>query len=165
MNKNREPNSIIKLINKYLTSLNVTSFPILYPSLDTSSIIWGNSFSLFMLQSLNLKAGKNKWTYHIQSFLRINPCLVHNGASLVAQLAKNPPEMPKTWVWSLAWEDSPGEGKGYPLQYSGLENSTDCIVSTGLQRVRHNWVTFTFMHNDQHMLSAQKTERSFLLSI
>ena len=24
---------------------------------------------------------------------------------------------------------SPGEGKGYPLQYSGLENSRDCIVS------------------------------------
>ena len=23
---------------------------------------------------------------------------------------------------------SPGEGKGCPLQYSGLENSTDCIV-------------------------------------
>ena len=22
----------------------------------------------------------------------------------------------------------PGEGKGYPLQYSGLENSIDCIV-------------------------------------
>ena len=26
----------------------------------------------------------------------------------------------------LRW--SPGEGKGYPLQYSGLENSLDCIV-------------------------------------
>ena len=25
-------------------------------------------------------------------------------------------------------ERSPGEGKGYPLQYSGLENSIDCIV-------------------------------------
>ena len=24
---------------------------------------------------------------------------------------------------------SPGEGKGYPLQYSGLENSMDCIVA------------------------------------
>ena len=24
-------------------------------------------------------------------------------------------------------EKSPGEGKGYPLQYSGLENSIDCI--------------------------------------
>ena len=26
---------------------------------------------------------------------------------------------------------SPGEGKGYPLLYSGLENSTDCIVNEG----------------------------------
>ena len=32
---------------------------------------------------------------------------------------------------------SPGEGKGYPLQYSGLENSM------GLQRVGPDWVTFT----------------------
>ena len=23
---------------------------------------------------------------------------------------------------------SPGEGKGYPLQYSGLENSSDCTI-------------------------------------
>ena len=23
---------------------------------------------------------------------------------------------------------SPGEGNGYPLQYSGLENSMDCLV-------------------------------------
>ena len=33
----------------------------------------------------------------------------------------------ETWVQSSGWED-PGEGKGYPLQYSGLENSMDCIV-------------------------------------
>ena len=26
---------------------------------------------------------------------------------------------------------SPGEGKGYPRQYSGLENSMDCIVDGG----------------------------------
>ena len=25
-------------------------------------------------------------------------------------------------------ERSPGEGKGYPLQYSGLENSRDCVA-------------------------------------
>ena len=31
----------------------------------------------------------------------------------------------------------PGEGKGYPLQYSGLENSMNCIVK-GSQRVGHN---------------------------
>ena len=28
----------------------------------------------------------------------------------------------------ISWEDPPGEGKGYPLQYSDLENSTDSIV-------------------------------------
>ena len=38
---------------------------------------------------------------------------------------------------------SPGEGKGYPLHYSGLGNSEDCKVH-GSQRVGHSWVTFTF---------------------
>ena len=33
------------------------------------------------------------------------------------------------------WERSPGEGKGYPLQYSGLENSVDCIVH-GVTKIR-----------------------------
>ena len=41
---------------------------------------------------------------------------------------------------------SPREGNGYPLQDSGLENSTDRgawwgLQSTRLQRGRHNWVT------------------------
>ena len=36
--------------------------------------------------------------------------------------------------WIAGLGTSPGEGKGYPLQYSGLENSMDCIVH-GLQRV------------------------------
>ena len=44
-------------------------------------------------------------------------------ASLVAQLVKNPPAKWETWVQSLGWDDSPGEGKGYTLQYSGWGNS------------------------------------------
>ena len=39
---------------------------------------------------------------------------------------------------------SPGEGKGYPLYYSGLENSMNCIVM-GSQRVGHDWETFTHL--------------------
>ena len=46
----------------------------------------------------------------------------------MAQLVKNPPAMRETWVQSLGQEDSPGDGKGYPLQYYGLENSMGCIV-------------------------------------
>ena len=34
----------------------------------------------------------------------------------------------ETWIRSLCLGRSPGERKGYPLQYSGLENSMDCIV-------------------------------------
>ena len=51
----------------------------------------------------------------------------------MAQLVKNPPAMRETWVRFLGWEDplekgtSPGEGNGYPLQYSGLENFMVCI--------------------------------------
>ena len=52
-------------------------------------------------------------------------------ASLVTQLVKNRPAKWETWVRSLGWEDSPGERKGYPLQYSGLEISMDCIDSLG----------------------------------
>ena len=33
--------------------------------------------------------------------------------------------MRETWVRSLGWEDSPGEGNGNPLQYSCLGNPMD----------------------------------------
>ena len=42
---------------------------------------------------------------------------------------------------------SPGEGKGYPLQYSDLENSMDCLVHgvaksrTGLSDFRFHFIT------------------------
>ena len=49
----------------------------------------------------------------------IDCSLQYSWASLVAQLVKNPPAMQETWV------RSPGEGNGYPLQYSSLENSMD----------------------------------------
>ena len=54
--------------------------------------------------------------------------LQYSWASLVAQLEKNMPAMRETWVQSLGWEDPLEEGKGYPLQYFGLENSMDYIV-------------------------------------
>ena len=36
-----------------------------------------------------------------------------------------------------------GEGNSYPLQYSGLENSIDCI-SIGSQRVRHDGLSLHY---------------------
>ena len=56
--------------------------------------------------------------------------------SLVAQLVKNPPAMWKPWVRSLE------EGKSYPLQYSGLENSIWCIV----HGVAKSWTWLSDFH-------------------
>ena len=41
---------------------------------------------------------------------------------------------------------SPGEGNGYPLQYSGLENSVDCIQSMWSQRVGHDSAKLIVIH-------------------
>ena len=49
------------------------------------------------------------------------------GVSLVAQLVKNPPAMQETRVRSLGWKDPLEKGTATPVQYSGLENSMDCI--------------------------------------
>ena len=37
---------------------------------------------------------------------------------------------------------SPGEGKGYPLQYSGLENSMDCMV----HGIAKSWTQLSYYH-------------------
>ena len=63
-------------------------------------------------------------------------------ASLVSQLVKDLPAMWETWILSLGWEDFPGEGKGYPIQYSGLENSMDCIV----HGVEKSWTYQSHFH-------------------
>ena len=42
---------------------------------------------------------------------------------------------------------SPGEGKGYPLQYSGLENSTDCIIH-GVTKSGTRLSHFQFQYRD-----------------
>ena len=60
--------------------------------------------------------------------------------SLVDQKVKDLPAMQKTWFWSLGWEDILEKG---PATHSSI------LVwkipwTTGLQRVRHNWATFTF---------------------
>ena len=47
----------------------------------------------------------------------------------MAQMVKNPAALWETWVRSLGWDDFPGEGNGYPLEYFGLENSMECIVN------------------------------------
>ena len=64
--------------------------------------------------------------------------------SLVAQRVKNLPAMWETWVlFQAGFGKCPGEGKVYPLQYSGLENSMDCVVH-GVAKSRTRLSYFQF---------------------
>ena len=46
---------------------------------------------------------------------------------------------------------SPGEGKGYPLQYSGLEDSMDCIVY-GVTKSRTRLSDFHSLTHSLHII-------------
>ena len=67
---------------------------------------------------------------------------------------KNPPAMWETWVQSLGWEDPLEKGTGYPLQYSALEHSTDCIV----HRVAKNRTRLSDFHFTSHIYGIKRPE-------
>ena len=56
---------------------------------------------------------------------RLGVFYLHSWTSLVAQLVMN---LPGDLGSIPGLGRCPGEGKGYTLPYSGLENSMDCIV-------------------------------------
>ena len=57
---------------------------------------------------------------------------------------------------------SPGEGKGYPLQYSGLENSMDGIVH-GVAKSRTRLSDFHFNIDVNFMTATYSIALSFVL--
>ena len=106
--------------------------------------------SFFCCQNVNLfhhhlcKWGQNNdltsyslrlWCYRNEYIVWFSSISLLYRISIVAQLVKNPPAM---WVdlGSIPGLGRfPEEGKGYPLQYSGLKNSMGCIV----HRVLKSW--------------------------
>ena len=73
------------------------------------------------------------------------------GASLVAQMVKNPPAVQKTWVQSLGWEDPLEEGMATHssilacrIPWTGEPGG---LQPVGLQRVGHNWNDLAPTHN------------------
>ena len=60
---------------------------------------------------------------------------------------------------------SPGEGNGYPLQYSCLENSMDrgawWTTVAGSERIRHDLVTEHALATRQHHIEAENVDPGF----
>ena len=67
------------------------------------------------------------------------------GASLVAQMVKNLPALPETWIQSLCWEDALEEGMATHSSILAWSipwtEEPGGLQSRGLQRVRHDGVT------------------------
>ena len=90
------------------------------------------------------------YCFTVDQGLKICKLLIRNTdlgwASLVAQLVKNLPAMLPHSNPNLGLIPglgrSPGEVKGYLLQYSGLENSMDCIV----HGVAKSWTWLSDFH-------------------
>ena len=55
---------------------------------------------------------------------------------------------------------SPGEGKGYPFQYSGPENSMDCIVREKSQTQLSDFHTHTHTHTNYDFPGGEKKKTS-----
>ena len=87
-------------------------------------------------------------------FADLHEAIQLSQASMVAQLVKTLPAMRKTWVRSLGWEDP--LDKGTTTHSSILAwripwtEEPGRLQSLGLQRVRHDWATFTFIQLSQH---------------
>ena len=76
--------------------------------------------------------------------------LQYSWASLVAQLVKNLPAMWETWVQSLGWEDPLEKGKA---THSSIltQRIPWTLESMELQRVGHDWATFTSLSHFSRM--------------
>ena len=97
--------------SKGFTTNHLVPFPLFW---------YGNLFLgclLFFFSKPKFKQNQNLIIYNIQ--ISLYGCL--GGSDSKIHLAMQA----KTWVGSLGWEDSPGEGNGNPLKYSCLENPMD----------------------------------------
>ena len=80
----------------------------------------------------------------ILPFFQISEYYRLNGASVVAQLVKNPPAMQETWIRSLSWEDDQEEGMATHSNILAwripMDRGAWRATVHGVTRVRHDWV-------------------------
>ena len=93
----------------------------------------------FSFQSQRRAVPKN-----VQIIMQLCSFHMLGGASLIAQLVKNPSAMQETWVWSLDWK-IPWRRAWQPTPVlSGESPWTEepgGLQLMGSQRVRHDWAT------------------------
>ena len=113
-----------------MPKLSLSSFP---PYMNSRCCIWEEAYLLPWV-SLCLSGGV-KWGFPCGSAGKESTCNVGDLGSI--------PGLGR----------SPGEGKGYPLQYPGLENCVDCIV----HGVAKSWTRMNDFHFHFFTFKCEKT--------
>ena len=127
--------SVIRVVSSAYLMLLIFLPGFLIPACTSSSVAFHMMYSVYKLN----KQGDNLQLWRTP--FPIWSLSVVLWASLIDQLGKNLPAMQETPSSIPGLGRSSGEGKGYPLQYSGLENSMENVH--GSQIVGHDWATFT----------------------
>ena len=126
------------------------------------NIIW-QSWKLSEFQTKTTQYFPLHWLDSQSILWFLSSAFLAQVVSFIAQFVKNPPAIQETWVQSELGR-SLGERKGYPLQYSGLENSIDCIVH-GVAKSRTWLSNFHLLVRGFRAGFMQKTALKFALGM
>jgi len=99
------------------------------------------------------------WQFNLKSSVNLSKSLLlfesqfpDIGASLIVQMVKNPPAIWETWVQSLGQEDLLEKGMATHSSILAWRipwtEESGKLQSTGLKRVRHDWVIDTLPNRD-----------------
>ena len=106
-------------------------------------------FVLFLI-FFSFHIGEKKAYSHCHAWIWISFDRAHLWTSLVAQMIMNLPEVQETQIWVLSGEDPLEKGMATHSNILAWRipwtEESGGLQSIGLQRVRHDWVTFTFFH-------------------
>ena len=114
---------------------------------------------LFLIEGLDLLSSRCFNLFTMTGDIRVMSN-IKKGASLVAQMAKNLPEMQETWVQSLGWEDplekemtSHSSILAWKIPWRELPGRLWFIA---LQRIRHDWAANTETTNIKEAIIASQ---------
>ena len=120
-----------------------------FPALHLAPSVWKLEIGL---------GNRQKRQITVCSWLQISGLPLQIRSLLVAQTVKNPPAMQETWVCSQGWEDLLEKEKATHSSILAWRipwtEQPGGLPSTGLQRLRHNWATFTLRKSVSRFLIA-----------
>ena len=145
-NEEADPSRSKRRLLVWLSSTRTLSFPVHRPELKHQLFLGPEPECFWIGAHTTASPGALAHPRQRWGLLSLHICVksimnIYIWASL-GSATKNPLPVQEMQVWSLGWEESPGEGSGNPFQcFSHGQRSLAGYSPWGRKRVRHNLVT------------------------